>query len=56
MDIEDDLGSAELGQPAGKDQEIRHVVDVEQVITFADVPAGDPHGGGEEETQDRRQI
>src|SRR6266571_5709842 len=33
MDVEDDLGSAEFGKQPGKHQEVRHVMDVDDVVS-----------------------
>ena len=53
VDIENDLGASQLRIPPRKDEEVGHVVYVEQVIGLAGMLAGNPERRGNQETQDR---
>src|ERR1035438_4469988 len=51
VDVENDFGAGQLGVPGGKDQEIRHVMDVQQVVRDPRVLARNPDRGREQESQ-----
>lgn len=52
----DHAGAGQFGKSGGQHQEIRHVVNVQQVVGFALVLADNPERGGQEKAQNRKKI
>src|SRR5262249_13022289 len=52
MKIQDDLGAEEFGNSGAEDQEVRHVVDVDEI----EAPGQRTHGEQEERDQEERRV